>query len=70
MLTLAKTQEYQEVFRIESQPCCLLGNINASRHGILSHGPHVGALATIGKAHNESFEVCRMRAKPATRVSR
>jgi hypothetical protein len=69
MLTLAKTQEYQEVFSIESQPCCLLGNINASR-------PREGALATIGKAHNESFEVCRMRAnfekttKPAARVSR
>jgi hypothetical protein len=76
MLTLAKTQEYQEVFRIESQPCCLLGNINASRPGILSHGPHEGALATIGRAHDESFEVCRVRAnfekitKPAARVSR
>ncbi|KAH8621653.1 hypothetical protein IG631_23740 [Alternaria alternata] len=34
--------KYQEAFRVESQPCCLLGNINASRGRILSQIVHGG----------------------------
>jgi hypothetical protein len=57
------------VFRNKSRPCCLLGNINASRDEILSHIPHEGALTTIGKANVESLKLLKGSRSPP-RVSR